>query len=160
MSMARPAAEIEPNSRIFSRSWILPGPIRPSVSRSMRTLSDGNGAAGCFCIEDLCRGSPGDIATEAISGQNEGPPFKIPKIRGIHELSAPVFTAQGGSLPAQAPRRAGAVDAAARGPAFAGAAAHERRILRAARHARRPAHRRSLAGAVDRLRQWRRTRHL
>src|ERR1700761_3109587 len=51
MSMARPAAEIEPNSRIFSRSRILPGPIRSSSSRSMRTLSDGRVV---FCIEDSC----------------------------------------------------------------------------------------------------------
>jgi hypothetical protein len=42
MSIARPAAEIEPWLRMFSKSWILPGPIRPSVSRSIRTLKCGS----------------------------------------------------------------------------------------------------------------------
>lgn len=39
--MARPAAEIEPQLLIFSSSRILPGPIRPFASRSIRTLRDG-----------------------------------------------------------------------------------------------------------------------
>src|SRR5579871_2121422 len=42
MFMARPAAEIEPQLLMFSSSRILPGPIRPSASRSIRTLSDGS----------------------------------------------------------------------------------------------------------------------
>src|SRR6185295_5307091 len=50
MSMARPAAEIDPNCRMFSSSRILPGPIRPSSSRSMRRLSVGSDAAADFCM--------------------------------------------------------------------------------------------------------------
>src|ERR1700748_3465467 len=42
MFMARPAAEIEPKVRIFSSNWILPGPMRRSTSRSIRTLRDGS----------------------------------------------------------------------------------------------------------------------
>jgi hypothetical protein len=42
MSIARPAAEIEPQVRIFSSNRILPGPIRPSASRSIRTLKEGS----------------------------------------------------------------------------------------------------------------------
>jgi hypothetical protein len=48
MSIALPAAEIEPQVRIFSSSWILPGPMRPSLSRSIRTLKDGSDAAEDF----------------------------------------------------------------------------------------------------------------
>src|SRR5215472_13571885 len=51
--MARPAAEIEPNLRIFSKSRILPGPIRPSASRSMRTLNLGRDVVAGFCMEVL-----------------------------------------------------------------------------------------------------------
>jgi hypothetical protein len=51
MSIARPAAEIEPQVWMFSKSWILPGPILPSASRSIRTLRDGSGLAADFCIE-------------------------------------------------------------------------------------------------------------
>lgn len=46
--MARPAAEIDPQESIFSSSWILPGPMRLSESRSMRTLSE-----GCILAADL-----------------------------------------------------------------------------------------------------------
>src|SRR5262245_1537622 len=69
MSMARPAAEIEPNSWIFSSSWIFPGPIRPSASRSMRRLRVGNDASADFCMESgfLIRGR--QIATAAMCGQ-------------------------------------------------------------------------------------------
>src|SRR6478736_2749643 len=42
MSIARPAAEIDPHVWMFSSNWILPGPIRPSGSRSMRTLREGS----------------------------------------------------------------------------------------------------------------------
>ena len=56
--MDRPAAEIEPQERIFSSNWILPGPMRSSVSRSIRTLSDGSevvedfGMFGLFMFVD------------------------------------------------------------------------------------------------------------
>jgi hypothetical protein len=53
MSIARPAAEIEPQVWMFSNSWILPGPMRPSASRSMRTLREGSGLALDFGMEDL-----------------------------------------------------------------------------------------------------------
>src|SRR5258708_11966027 len=45
MSMARPAPEIEPCSRICSNSSILPGPIRSSPSKSMRRLNWGSDLA-------------------------------------------------------------------------------------------------------------------
>jgi len=51
--MARLAAEIEPYERILSTSWILPGLMLRSVSRSIRTLNDGNGAAEDFRIFGL-----------------------------------------------------------------------------------------------------------
>src|ERR1700691_3209671 len=50
MFMARPAAEIEPQLLIFSSKRILPGPIRPSESRSIRTLSDGNDDLRMVCL--------------------------------------------------------------------------------------------------------------
>jgi hypothetical protein len=37
---------------MFSSNWILPGPIRLSASRSIRTLSDGSDLAPAFDIED------------------------------------------------------------------------------------------------------------
>jgi hypothetical protein len=46
MFIARPAAEIEPQLLILSSKRILPGPIRPSGSRSIRTLSEGNDGDG------------------------------------------------------------------------------------------------------------------
>ena len=64
------------------------------------------------------------------------------------------------SLPAHASRRDGAADADAGGEAEPCAAAAERGILRAARHAGRPDHRGSFAGDGDRIRQSRRARHL
>ena len=42
--LTRPAAEIEPQLLMFSSSRILPGPIRPFASRSIRTLRDGSDA--------------------------------------------------------------------------------------------------------------------
>ena len=48
MFIALPAAEIEPQERMFSSNWILPGPIRPSVFRSIRTLNDGSDVADGF----------------------------------------------------------------------------------------------------------------
>jgi len=49
--MARPAAEIDPQLSIFSSNRILPGPIRPLGSRSIRTLSDGNDVGNV--VDDL-----------------------------------------------------------------------------------------------------------
>src|SRR6266567_8306860 len=51
MSIARPAAEIEPHLSMFSSNAIFPGPIRPSGSRSMRTLREGS--AFDFCMEEF-----------------------------------------------------------------------------------------------------------
>lgn len=54
MSIARPAAEIEPQAAMLSSNWIFPGPSRLSESKSMRTLSDGNGfAADDLAADDL-----------------------------------------------------------------------------------------------------------
>src|ERR1700761_2446860 len=69
MSMARPAAEIEPVSRIFSKSRILPGPIRSSESRSMRTLSEGRGVAADLVMEKGSRSVCPEIATTALCEQ-------------------------------------------------------------------------------------------
>ncbi len=80
--------------------------------------------------------------------------------RNRHEFSVAVFTAHGRSLPAPPSRGDGAADADAGGEAFAGAAAAERRILCAARHAGWPDHRGSLAGHDVGLWQPGRTRHL
>src|SRR5882757_8775149 len=56
MSIARPAAEIEPQAWMFSRSAILPGPIRPpSGSRSMRTLREGSELALDFGMAEYAR---------------------------------------------------------------------------------------------------------
>src|SRR3974377_2321909 len=131
MSMARPAAEIEPHSRMFSNSWILPGPIRPSVSRSMRTLSDGSGLAGDFCIEDLPLATPGaTLPSKPFPNKMKASPNPSAKYRGRNEVSAFAFAVEGWTLPAQAPRGAGALDADARGEAVPRAATPERRILR------------------------------
>src|SRR4029077_1188227 len=48
MFIARPAAEIEPWERICSSKSILPGPIRPIPSRSIRTLKDGSEVVADF----------------------------------------------------------------------------------------------------------------
>ena len=53
MSIARPAAEIDPQASIFSSNWILPGPIRASPSRSIRTLREGSDLALDFGMDDL-----------------------------------------------------------------------------------------------------------
>src|SRR6266481_5134715 len=116
MFMARPAAEIEPHSRIFSSSWILPGPMRPSVSRSMRTLREGSDLLPDFCIKDLPFQLARHIDTIAFSSEvgtgshqenasNRRLTFceqddalicidRITFSWGRHELSSSVFTAQ------------------------------------------------------------------
>src|ERR1700730_5635927 len=114
MSIARPAAEIDPQAWIFSKSWILPGPIRPSASRSIRTLREGSGLAADFCIEDGLSLIAAHIATAAICEQDEGAPYpgtRLIKFRGRHELSVAFFAATDRPLSPQASRRAGAVDA-------------------------------------------------
>src|SRR3984893_15209283 len=77
--MARPAAEIEPSSRIFSSNWILPGPMRPSLSRSMRTLRAGRDLALDFCMEDLLSPTTAYIATRGYCEQDE--PVTYPRTR-------------------------------------------------------------------------------
>src|SRR3569832_2867162 len=69
MSMARPAAEIEPCCSIFSSSAILPGPIRSPESSSMRRLSDGR--AFDFVMDAMLSQDAPDIATAALSEQDE-----------------------------------------------------------------------------------------
>src|ERR1700733_13286100 len=95
MSIARPAAEIEPQAWMFSKSWILPGPMRPSASRSIRTLREGRDVVPDFCMEGAPPRSKGHIATAAICEQDEAAPYPrtIKKIRGRHELSVVIFTA-------------------------------------------------------------------
>ena len=67
--MARPAAEIDPQESIFSSSWILPGPMRLSESRSMRTLSEGNGLVAVLAIRAGYPVSPAKkTATRAPTG--------------------------------------------------------------------------------------------
>jgi hypothetical protein len=53
MFIALPAAEIEPPDRMCSSSCTLPGPIRPSVFRSIRTLKEGSDAVGDFRMVGL-----------------------------------------------------------------------------------------------------------
>src|ERR1700721_3829436 len=56
---------------MFSRSWILPGPMRPSASRSIRTLREGSDVVPDFCMEDVLSRPGGYIATAAIYEQDE-----------------------------------------------------------------------------------------
>src|ERR1700692_458447 len=151
MSMARPAAEIDPQAWIFSSSWILPGPIRPSVSRSIRTLSDGSGLALDFCMA----GVPPVPRAERLLLR----PFanKVNRLhnhintdfRGRHEFSSFVFTVANWSLSARPPGGNGALDPDAGGTIEVCAPVAERRILRSARHAGWLDHRRGLAGHGD-----------
>jgi hypothetical protein len=53
MSMARPAAEIEPQACMLSSNWILPGPIRPFGSRSIRKLNE-----GIDLLDEACMSRP------------------------------------------------------------------------------------------------------
>src|ERR1700716_2713233 len=80
MSIARPAAEIEPHVWMFSSNWILPGPIRPSESRSIRTLREGSDLTPGFGMQyfpTISFASEADIAsrstkaTQVFYGQTE-----------------------------------------------------------------------------------------
>ncbi|WP_439926170.1 hypothetical protein [Nitrobacter sp. JJSN] len=51
--MARPAAEIEPQVWMLSSNSILPGPIRPFASRSIRKLND-----GIDLLDEACMSRP------------------------------------------------------------------------------------------------------
>src|SRR5205823_2816380 len=137
--MTRPAAEIEPLRWIVSSNWILPGPIRPPASISMRTLSEGSDLPFGFCMEDVLTRF-GDHALRLKPFTNKLKRLHIRINTGFwnrHELSIAVFAAQDRPLPAPAPCRASAVDADAGGEAEPRAAAAERRILRAACNAGR-----------------------
>ena len=90
---------------MFSSSWILPGPIRPSASRSIRTLRDGSGLAVDFCIEadfsieDGLSLIAAHIATGAFYEQDEPNDYiqiTHKKFRGRHEFSVVVFTVKVG----------------------------------------------------------------
>src|SRR5690242_9853989 len=132
MSMARPAAEIEPCRPIFSSSAILPGPIRSPESRSMRRLREGR--ALDFGMEAMLSGDAPDIATPVVCEQDER--------TGSHDkywgrdASCVVFTVQGRPVRARTPRRDGAFDTDARRAGHAGAACAQCGVLRAARDAR------------------------
>jgi hypothetical protein len=58
MFIARPAAEIEPQECIFSSNAILPGPIRPCASRSMRRLNEGSDLGDDFRMFWPIRAAP------------------------------------------------------------------------------------------------------
>src|SRR5229473_1720263 len=162
MSIARPAAEIEPQLWIFSKSWILPGPMRPSESRSIRTLSDGSDLTLCLDMEDLlCRSGPSDCHRSLLQTRRTGYISLSTHIfRGVHELSFVVFSAADRSVPAQTSPCDGASDANAGGKAQPRAPAAQRGILCAARDAGRVDHRGSLAGRGDRFWKPWRSRHL
>src|SRR5580698_8687013 len=154
MSMARPAAEIDPQAWMFSSSWILPGPIRPSVSRSIRTLSEGSGWALDFCMAGgpVSRGVRLPLRPFANKVNRLHNQINT-DFRGRHEFSSFVFTAADRSVPAAASGRDGAPDPDAGGTIELRATGAERRILLPARHAGRPHHRRGLAGDGDGTRQ-------
>src|SRR5271154_6325637 len=65
--MARPAAEIEPVSRISSSSLILPGPTERAGSKSMRRVSL---VMGSEC-DTGCRGGPAPEMGRRKSGKSE-----------------------------------------------------------------------------------------
>src|SRR3984957_7642628 len=146
MSMARPAAEIDPQAWMFSSSWILPGPIRPSVSRSIRTLSEGSGWALDFFMA-------GGAVSRGVRLPSRPFANKVNRLqnqintdfRGRHEFSSFVFAAAGWSVPAQPSRGDGALDPDASRAVEFRAAAAECGILPSARDARRPDYRRGLA---------------
>src|ERR1700728_880438 len=154
MSMARPAAEIDPQAWIFASSWMLPGPIRPSVSRSIRTLSEGSGWALDFCMAGgpVSRGVRLPLRPFA-NKVNRLHNHINTDFRGRHEFSSFVFTAADRSLPAAASRRDGALDPDAGGTIELRAEGAERRILPSARHPGWLDYRRGLAGHGDRTRQ-------
>src|SRR5882757_8860992 len=150
MSIARPAAEIDPQSRMFSNSWILPGPIRPSGSRSIRTLREGSDfaldlgmkylLAMSFRAQRLPRRIKTKAApafyepTEPVTYSYEYGEFGVPH---RHELSSIVFTAADRPLPAQTSSRSGASHPNEGGKARPLAAAAQCGILRPARDAGR-----------------------
>src|SRR3981081_1652286 len=162
MSIARPAAEIEPQLRIFSSNWIWPGQMRPSESRSIRTLSDGSDLTLGFDMEDLlCCSAPSDCHRSLLQTRRTGYISRSTHIfRGVHELSFVVFSSADRSVPAQTSPCDGASNANAGGKAQSRAPAAERGILWATRDVRRIDHRRSLAGRGDRFRKSWRSRHL
>src|SRR5882757_1522987 len=173
MSIARPAAEIDPQSRMFSSNWILPGPIRPSGSRSIRTLREGSdfaldlGMKYLLTISFRAQRVSHRIKTKAASAfyeqtepvtySYEYGEFGVP---GPHELSIVVFTAADRSLPAQTSSRIGAPDPDAGGKAQSRAPAAECGILRPAHDAGRIADCGGFACDGDGLWQPRRTRYL
>src|SRR5258708_28579636 len=112
MSIARPAAEIDPHLSMFSSNWILPGPIRRSGSRSIRTLREGSDFALNLGMKYLLTMSfraqrlPRRIKTKAapafyeqtepVTYSYEYGEFGVPR---PHELSIVAFTAADRSLP-------------------------------------------------------------
>jgi hypothetical protein len=80
MSMARPAAEIEPQAALLSSNWILPGPSRLASSKSMRTLSEGSG----FAAEALA--ADGLAVDLGISVTHE-----FARSRGDNESNVPIL---------------------------------------------------------------------
>ena len=80
--MARPAAEIEPQVMDVFQELDFARPIRPSVSRSMRTLREGSDLALDFCMENVLRRLGGQIADYYFS--NEAGPA-----RASNKLSKP-----------------------------------------------------------------------
>src|SRR6202048_1038016 len=180
--MARPAAEIEPSSRIFSSNWILPGPMRPSGSRSMPTLREGSEVALDFGMEELALPVPNvrwilscfrskrvrvlreqsAAKQKARAFHEQGRSLRYPIRQNFstetfgaprHELSIVVFTVAGRSLPSKSSHHDGALDADAGGAGEFRAAAAERAILCAARDTGRADHRGSLASDGDGPRQ-------
>src|ERR1700738_2895114 len=162
MSIARPAAEIEPQLRIFSSNWILPGPMRPSASRSIRTLSDGSDLTLGFDMEDLlCRSVPSDCHRSLLQTRRTGYISGSTNIfRGVHELSVVVFSPADRSVPAWTSPCDGASNANAGGKAQSRASAAERGILWATRDGGGVDYRGRLAGGGDRFWKPRRARHL
>ena len=143
--MARPAAEIEPPRWIVSNSSILPDRYAPL--RRYRCGPSEGWVCRSFSAWKMCSlASRLHVASQTFYEQAERLHIRINTgFWKRHELSIVVFAAQGRSLSTPAPSRVGAVDADAGGKTFAGAAAVERGILRAARDAGRVAHRRSVA---------------
>src|SRR5436190_1701506 len=148
MSIARPAAEIDPQVWMFSSNWILPGPIRPLGCRSIRTLREGSDFALDFAMKFLltmyfrAQRLPRRIKTKAApvfyeqaepdTYSYEYGEFGVPS---PHAISIVVFPAADRSLPAQTSSRLGTVDPDAGGKAQPLAPAAECGVLRPARDA-------------------------
>src|SRR5579863_1064396 len=133
-----------------------PMPDAPPVTTAT-WLGDMAGGGTAFSSNTGRASSPGSLLRTRRTGYIAG---STGIFWGGHELSLVVFTAAGRSVPARTSRRDGAADANAGGTAKPRAAAVECGILRPARHAGRPDHRRSLAGDGDRTRQSRYARRL